>query len=320
MPWIIGIDEAGYGPNLGPFVMSAFGCWVPRRHAKCDLWDLARDCVRRPDDEIDGRLLVADSKVVYSPARGLRDLETGALVLLQAGSNELPTFLRRYVECVCPSALTELKQEAWFVGDLPLPLSAPLDDISVHLERFRDATMNGVRMAFVRSAVICPPTFNSVLDRWNSKGAVLAHGLAALIEQARSAASDADSLHFSIDKHGGRNHYAATLQHALPGTMIVASEESALCSTYTVLGLKRTCRFQFQPRADSAHFCVAAASMVSKYLRELLMHEFNRFWRNHVPDLKSTAGYPGDAARFLKDIQPAMQRLGIAESALWRRK
>ena len=23
MPWIVGIDEAGYGPNLGPFVMTA---------------------------------------------------------------------------------------------------------------------------------------------------------------------------------------------------------------------------------------------------------------------------------------------------------
>jgi ribonuclease HII len=320
MPWIIGIDEAGYGPNLGPFVMSAVGCWVPSRQSKSDLWDLLRNFVRRADDESDGRLLVADSKVVYSPARGLADLEKGALVLLQAGSTELPDCLGGYVECVCPSALMELKQEAWFVGDSPLPLSASLDEVSVQLERIRRATSNGVKISFVRSAIICPPTFNSVLDRWNSKGAVLVHGLATLIEQSRAAAGDVDSLHFFIDKHGGRNHYAATLQHALPGTMIVASEESAQCSSYTVLGLKQPCRFQFQPRADSAHFCVAAASMLSKYLRELLMHEFNRFWQNHVPHLKSTAGYPGDAGRFLKDIKPAMQRLGIAESALWRRK
>ena len=29
MPWLMGIDEAGYGPNLGPFVMSAALFHVP---------------------------------------------------------------------------------------------------------------------------------------------------------------------------------------------------------------------------------------------------------------------------------------------------
>jgi len=53
----------------------------------------------------------------------------------------------------------------------------------------------------------------------------------------------------------------------------------------------------FQPRADQSYFCVALASMVSKYLRELLMGEFNRFWQEHVPGLRPTAGYPTDAAR-----------------------
>jgi len=36
--------------------------------------------------------------------------------------------------------------------------------------------------------------------------------------------------------------------------------------------------------------------------------------------LKPTAGYPGDAARFYEGIRPAMERLGVQESAVWRRK
>ncbi len=79
-------------------------------------------------------------------------------------------------------------------------------------------------------------------------------------------------------------------------------------------------RLIFEPRADHHHFCVALASMVSKYLRELLMLEFNRFWEQHVPGLKPTAGYPSDAARFFEAIRPVMQRLHIAEPMVWRQK
>ena len=40
MAWIIGIDEAGYGPNLGPFVMTATACRVPDNLGHFDLWRL----------------------------------------------------------------------------------------------------------------------------------------------------------------------------------------------------------------------------------------------------------------------------------------
>ena len=75
-----------------------------------------------------------------------------------------------------------------------------------------------------------------------------------------------------------------------------------------------------QPRADADHLCVALASMLSKYVREVLMEQFNQFWQRHVPGLKPTAGYPTDAVRFFADIGAAVTRLGVPVESLWRRK
>src|SRR5204862_1697405 len=127
-------------------------------------------------------------------------------------------------------------------------------------------------------------------------------------------------LHFFIDKHGGRNSYAALLQPAFDDGVVLANEEGALRSVYRLHGARRFMQVTLQPRADGDHLCVALASMLSKYLREVLMEQFNRFWQGHVPGLKATVGYPTDAVRFFADIKEAVSRLGFAEAAVWRRK
>jgi len=63
---------------------------------------------------------------------------------------------------------------------------------------------------------------------------------------------------------------------------------------------------------------VALASMLSKYLREALMRRFNTFWARYMPEVPPTAGYYGDGARFLRDIEPARRKLGIADEQLIR--
>src|SRR5437879_3788489 len=82
MAWLVGIDEAGYGPNLGPLVMTAAPIAIPDGQKPTDLWQELSKVVRRHTDEDDGRLLVADSKQVYSPARGLVSLEKSVLAAL----------------------------------------------------------------------------------------------------------------------------------------------------------------------------------------------------------------------------------------------
>jgi ribonuclease HII len=318
---MIGIDEAGYGPNLGPLVMTAVACWMPSRPAETDLWEIFRESIRRHSDPDDGRLIVDDSKLVYSSALGLLGLESSVwsiLGLLQSGP--LAT-LSEFIQWICPTSRDDLRQELWFTGVTKLPLiHQPSDHHDRVLRLIQTCRDSSIQWGPFLSVVICPPRFNQLLDHWDSKGAVLGHGLKELLHSQLGRIQDDDPIEFVIDKHGGRNCYYAMLQDALGEGMVVAHEEHMNRSLYSAWGLRRSIRFTFQPRADAEHFCVALASMTSKYLRELLMVEFNRFWQGHLPDLKPTAGYPGDSARFFKKIKPVAKRLGISKDAIWRRR
>jgi hypothetical protein len=315
--WIIGIDEAGYGPNLGPFVMTAVACRVADAGAEIDLWDRLRSSVRRAGEADDGRLLVADSKVVYSTARGLLGLERGTLSTLW---HPVGDCLAALIERACREEQADLKAEFWYGGTHTLPVAASAEELAATAKEFGRACAGADVAGWqAHSAIVCAPRFNSLVDAAGTKGAVLGHAITQLLRHLHNNLPGKDGLAFVVDKHGGRNTYAALLQHALGGAVIVRREGMA-CSDYEVLGLGREVRLSFRPRAEAECFCVALASMASKYLRELLMREFNRFWQQHVPDVKPTAGYPGDAARFLEAIRPALERLGIPEAAVWRRK
>ncbi len=319
MAWVVGVDEAGYGPNLGPFVMTSVACRVPDDLAGADLWHVLRAAVRRPEDAADGRLPVGDSKALYSRAAGLVALETTVLAALTPDDGPLP--LQRYLDPLCPSARAALGGEPWYHGSTALPVEAAPDVMPAARARLartlRDA---GVTWGQARSVIVCAGRFNALADAAGSKGAVLGHALAELVRHNWGLDGEEESLSFFVDKHGGRNTYAALLQDAVPEGMVVAHQEGMARSVYSVCGVKRPVRWTFQPRADAEHFCVALASMVSKYLRELLMGEFNAFWRKHVPDLKPTAGYPSDAKRFYEAIRPLLPGLGLGEDAVWRRR
>jgi ribonuclease HII len=321
MPWLVGIDEAGYGPNLGPLVMTAVACRLPEGLVGCDLWKHLRKVARRRDEEPDERLLIEDSKFVYSPGRGLGNLEKGVLGSVLSAQITAGGGVHAMLASLCPESLARLSAEAWYRGLRTLPICTEASALTALASRFsKSCERLGIQFGPVDSVVFCSPRYNELLDFWGSKGAVLGQALAEILRRRIGLGEAEEAVVFQIDKHGGRNTYAAMLQDAIADGMVVAHEEGADRSCYSVLGLPRHVRVIFEPRADSAHFCVALASMVSKYVRELLMLDFNDFWASHVPGVRPTAGYPGDSARFFDAIRTAAERLSIPEEAIWRKK
>lgn len=321
MPWVVGIDEAGYGPNLGPLVQAAVCFRLPDDDPAG--WETLKSVVRRAHEPADGRLLIDDSKKVYTRG-GLAALERVVLPALGLVPQSLAAFTEH---CRLLELAADLGQEAWFEPDEQLPVAIDRAEIEPAVGtwlRGMEILQGGSWSWF--AAVVPAPRFNRTIDVHGSKGAVLAEGLVSLLPRLRHAGRIAGHVHpdqslvFHCDKQGGRNYYAALVQQAFPDGWVVAEVESAAESRYRVEQLDRPVTITFRPRADGDSVAVALASMLCKYLREVCMRQFNRFWATHVPGLAPTAGYPVDAKRFYAAIRPAMEKLGLTADQVWRKR
>jgi hypothetical protein len=310
MPWVVGIDEAGYGPNLGPLVQAAVAVRLPE--ADPAGWETLRPHVRRCSDGNDKRVLVDDSKKVHSGPNGVARLERGLASVVGVPPGPLGDWLRAIA---LPGIAAELAEEHWY---------DPADAVPLGVEACPDLRPTlaelGVEARVVATSLICAPLFNKVIAGSGSKGTVLTAGVCGLLEAVARSVPAGEPVLVQVDQLGGRRFYGPLLQAAFADCELTIEVEGADESRYRVTADGREVRVVVGPRADGEGVSVALASMLAKYLREVCMKQFNRFWAQHVPDLKPTAGYPTDAKRFYEAIRPAMEKLGIAEDAVWRVK
>ena len=315
MGLVIGMDEAGYGPNLGPLVVTVTAWEVPGSPRDADFWGAFSDAVSAAPARGDDRLHVADSKQGYRSGAGLGALERGVLAAL--GLLDLrPSRFQELCGRLCREA--SLDVEPWFDGrdvSLPCAVSVVRDDLDSAAARWRErCRSSGIALKGVRSDVVLTRRFNRLTRDSGSKGVALSRISLQLLRDAWDP-NTSEPVLIIADKHGGRNRYDDLLAEVVDGRMIFRLEEGTNLSRYK-LG---TTEIRFQPKAEE-HLPVALASMVSKYLRELSMILFNDYWRGHVPDIKPTQGYPVDARRFRGEIASAQARLGLDDDLLWRER
>jgi hypothetical protein len=317
MRWV-GIDEAGYGPNLGPMVMSAVIAEGPADRPP-DVWaDLAATVSRAGQDG--ERLWIDDSKAILKGGRGRDRLDAACLAAIAAMSGRTPTSFGALLETLEAGTLADAELLHWLAED-DAPWPGP--EASALLERCGGRrTFDGAhwRIIAVRSVVVGPARFNEGLAAWGSKAKVHFDAFARLLRPVWERAGDGVPTYVRGDKHGGRHFYLEPLLDHFGDAWIDRGPEGPELSQYTIRCDGCRLELSLVPRADAADGLVALASIVSKAVRESWMDVFNRYWLARIPELRPTAGYPVDASRFRLAIEAECGARGLELSQWWRER
>ncbi|NNM87716.1 MAG: hypothetical protein HKL95_04270, partial [Phycisphaerae bacterium] len=169
----------------------------------------------------------------------------------------------------------------------------------------------------LRTRVITEQEFNRLIGITNNKASVLIGATFAHLAHLYHEFA-AESLLVIIDKQGGRDHYLDLLFESFPEARIKVLGESKLYSGYVLTNAAKQATIYFAPKAESACLATALASMVCKYLREVLMNDLNHWFQLRIPSLAATAGYYQDGQRWLRDVREHLPRIGVAPAQLLR--
>ncbi len=310
MTILAGIDEAGFGPLLGPLVVSSCAFAVSSEHVKADLWQVLRKSVGKTRKHLRGRLLITDSKKAYKRAEGLGHLERSVLAAVRSLGYS-PERLGEFLKFVCPECHGRVMEYPWYQGVGSWPLPCDRADLRIASGVFADdMTTAGAKLVNLSSYCLDAGYYNTLIERMKNKSQVLFVTTTRLLQGLMDRFRNGD-LHILIDRQGGRVHYREHLLRSFGQMELHIIQESERRSAYVLRGRSRSVHLSFEIGADERHLPVSLASMVSKYLRELLMECMNGYFAAMSPDLKPTAGYWTDGLRFLADLRQYVPDLQI---------
>ena len=330
-----GIDEAGYGPMLGPLCVATSVFLVEDAAASDgapDLWERLDDIVCRGPRDARRRIAVADSKRLkgsnQAKAHPLRHLERGVLSFLACRPDPMreghapPADDATFFDAI-GTGLPEADGTPWYGSSTDLPVAHDADALALDAARLdRGLASAGVRLLGLHAEAVDAGDFNRKLESGTGKAAINLDAAIRLVARIRELAADHDpsaTPRIVCDRQGGRAFYREWLQDCFPDASVRILGESARVSRYRLEDRRGAFVIGFETGSEDRHLPTARASMAATYLRELAMIRLNRFFRAHVPDVRPTAGYVQDGRRFLEEVRPVIESEGLDPGELVRR-
>ena len=313
---IAGIDEAGLGPKLGPLIVAsaAFKIDDPCEAQEVSLWDIFSKTTTRNKSHKDHRLLVTDSKIAYN-SRGLPALQNVVLNFLYALTGHKPAIniYDLISRLGAESMIPQITQSKWF-SQITTENVAP--EFFLNPEATFNLRHKQAKIQHLRCRILTARMLNKLFADGLNKSEVLLLQTGQHIRHIVDTYTD-PQIRIVVDKQGGKTYYAPYLTDILDGRWVETIKESSNSSVYRI---EDSIYIEFRPKADQNEFTVALASITAKFLREILMHEFNTYFTSKISKLKATAGYPLDAKRFYAEITEFLQKDRIETHEIWRER
>ncbi|MFO0613149.1 MAG: hypothetical protein U0414_11195 [Polyangiaceae bacterium] len=308
----IGADENGLGPRLGPLIVTAV------------LAEVSEAGHKRVTQAPRGKLaaLLGDSKALL--AHGDVALGEAWARVLVAREGRVPLEAQTVDDVVHAIAMDDAsvlrrpcperaRPQCWgTAGEAFEAAPELLESVDRALD---DLAKKGVRVAMVRSAVVCTSVLNTHAKRGLSRFHVDLHAMERLVLAMRDVA--AEDVLAICGKVGGLGHYMDAFG-PLSGRLATVLNETRKESAYRFPGVGE---LRFVMDADAGDRLVSLSSLVGKWMREVLMSRITRHYQALDSAVPTSSGYHDpNTTRFIAATELLRKRGKIPDDCFERRR
>jgi ribonuclease HII len=229
-----------------------------------------------------------------------------------------PKNLTGLISSLCPDCLEHIVEYPWYKKAGDYQLGGDDGDIGIAVSMLRANLANQhIELLGLKSRCLEVAHYNRMVNAVDNKAKVLFTAVAELMQSAMRDFAN-DDLDIVIDRQGGRSHYQRQLQLMFGESQLRIIHEDQDRSSYEMRTNNRKIRVHFVVGADGKFLPVSLASIVCKYLREVLVENINNYFLSFNPAIKPTAGYWQDGLRFIEDIKTHIPNLSFNANQLIR--